>query len=434
MSKPAILCIDDEHVVLTGLRAQLKREFGNDFRIEVAESGEEAMEIVNELIDAKTDLPVVISDQIMPGMKGDELLTFVHQKLHRTHNIMLTGQADAAAVGRALNNAGLYRFISKPWDETDLNLTVREAIKSYLQGKTILEQNIQLEELVVQLKDYNERLEETVQVRTSEVVSQKKIIEEKNESITSSIRYAQKIQRAVLPPEKLIKRYFPESFVMYEPRDIVSGDFYWITKIDNKIIATAADCTGHGVPGGFMSMLGMSFLNELVNRLGITEPDKILNALRENILGGFHADLTEEDTKDGIDMVVITWNPELKNIEFAGAYNPLLIVRNGEVITIKGDRMPVGHYAKMKDAFTKQVVEIQNGDVLYMLSDGYTDQFGGPDEKKFMMKNFKDMILNINHLSLPEQKAHIERVYLDWKGKGEQIDDIVVFAIRFDNL
>ncbi len=429
MSKPAIICIDDEPVVLVGLRSQLKHEFGNDFHIETAESGEEAMEIVDEYIKDEVEIPIVISDQIMPGMKGDDVLGAIHKKLKRTLKIMLTGQADAAAVGRALNNAALYRYIAKPWDETDLIMTVREAIKSYEQTQTILEQNLKLEELVRRLKEYNERLEETVEQRTSEIVNQKHIIEEKNDSITSSIRYAQRIQNAVLPPESLINKYFPENFIMYEPRDIVSGDFYWLAKKDNLIIATAADCTGHGVPGAFMSMLGISMLNEIVIKAGITDPAIILNKLRSNLLEGFHSEHIEEP-KDGMDMTILSYDTETHQIIVAGAYNPLLIVRNGEVLTFKTDRMPVGHYARMKDKFTNQYIQAENNDILFMLSDGYTDQFGGPDGKKFMMKNLRQLLSNIAHLQLSEQKIHIVNAYLEWRNVNEQIDDIVIFAIK----
>jgi len=277
MNKAVILCVDDEKVVLTSLKAQLKNGFANQHRIEIAESGEEAIEIVNELLKNKIELPVVIADQIMPGMKGDELLTKICQISPQTHNIMLTGQADAEAVGKAVNQANLYRYISKPWDATDLNLTIAEAIRSFFKDKTIKAQNTELEKLVNQLKEYSEDLEGKVKLRTVEVVRQKDDLKKnfekieilnqelinKNIAITDSIEYAKLIQDALLPPEAYINELLHENFILFKPKDIVSGDFYWIRQINEHIIIIAADCSGHGVPGVFMSMLGISLLMKL---------------------------------------------------------------------------------------------------------------------------------------------------------------------------
>jgi serine phosphatase RsbU (regulator of sigma subunit)/ligand-binding sensor domain-containing protein len=285
------------------------------------------------------------------------------------------------------------------------------------------------------LKRENMILEGIVKERTSEVVRQKDEIENKNivlenqkKEIEDSIRYARRIQSAVIPSEKDYLGLLPESFVFFKPLNIVSGDFYWISRVDNKIIFTAADCTGHGVPGAIMSMLGVAFLNEIVNKDRITEPDAILNNLRNKIIQALQQQGISGETRDGMDIALVSIDLTDKKLKFAGAYNPLIMIRNGELFETIGDKMPIGIYEKMTP-FTPNEIIIEKGDVFYMFSDGYEDQFGGPEGKKFKAKNFKQLLLEIHKHPMKIQKEIIEKSFEEWKGNLNQIDDIVVIGI-----
>ncbi len=428
--KAVIICVDDNQVVLTSLKSQLRREFGTTYEIETAESGEEAIEIFAEICDEGNEIPVVISDQIMPGMKGDEFLKKIYLKSKDTLSIMLTGQADAKAVGNAVNFANLYRYISKPWDEVDLNMTIREAIRSYYQDKKIAQQNIELEKLVEQLRRHNESLEETIAERTKEIIRQKNIIQAKNQDITDSILYAKKIQMAILPPHEHFAKHFADHFILYLPKDIVSGDFYWISERDNKIYVTAADCTGHGVPGAFMSMLGITLLNEIIDKALIVTAADILNELRNNIIKQLRQN-KENQTRDGMDIAFCIIYPENKKINYAGAYNSLLYVKNDNIFEYKANKMPVALYCEITNIpFDDLYVDYNNGDKIYIFSDGYIDQFGGEKGRKLMMKNFINLIHQKSTLPMSAQKEELYNFHKTWKNDNWQLDDILIIGIQ----
>jgi serine phosphatase RsbU (regulator of sigma subunit) len=288
----------------------------------------------------------------------------------------------------------------------------------------------------LRLKRENIRLEGIVAERTSEVVKQKDEIENKNtileyqkKEIEDSIRYARRIQSAVIPSEVDCLNLFPDSFVFFRPLNIVSGDFYWISRVGNKIIFTAADCTGHGVPGAFMSMLGVAFLNEIVNKDFITEPDLILNLLRQKVIQALQQQGISGEARDGMDIAIVCIDEDDKKLKYAGAYNPLIMIRNNEILERDGDKMPIGIYEKM-NPFAKHEIQMEKGDVFYMASDGYEDQFGGPDGKKFKSKRFKQMLLEIHELPMQKQKETIEVMFEEWKGELKQVDDIVVIGVR----
>ncbi len=286
------------------------------------------------------------------------------------------------------------------------------------------------------IKQQNEHLEEQVRLRTAEVVRQKDQIEEhlheiseQKREITDSIIYAKRIQTAALPVDKFAKELLPEHFVLFKPKDIVSGDFYWLGQKNGKTVIVAADCTGHGVPGAFMSMLGISFLNKIVNEKGITRPDEILNKLRDNVILSLHQTGEENESKDGMDITVCTILHEEMKLQFAGANNPLYLLRKGEIEVIKGDKMPVAFYDLMHP-FTMHEHEIKKNDIFYIFSDGYVDQFGGPKEKKFMYKPFRQLLTEISDKPMNEQKEILDKKIEEWRGKIEQVDDIVVLGVR----
>jgi serine phosphatase RsbU (regulator of sigma subunit) len=264
-----------------------------------------------------------------------------------------------------------------------------------------------------------------------------KILEEKNElishqkqEITDSIRYASRIQNAILPSENLLNTALKEHFVLFLPRDIVSGDFYWFTKKDNKMVLVAADCTGHGVPGAFMSMLGVSFLYEIVNKEGIMQPAKILNMLRELVKVTLSQTGKQNEQKDGMDISLSLLDLNNMHLEWAGAYNPLYLIRNGELIEYKADKMPVAIHINDDKPFTNNEIDLKPGDTFYMFSDGFPDQFGGQEGRKFMSKRFKELLVEINHLTMDEQKNTLHQAHLKWREGYEQIDDVVIFGVR----
>jgi serine phosphatase RsbU (regulator of sigma subunit) len=281
------------------------------------------------------------------------------------------------------------------------------------------------------------RLEQIVKERTEEVVKQKDEIlqqrdeiAEKNKSITDSIEYAKRIQNAVLPSKEFAQEVLPEHFILFRPRDIVSGDFYWFTKKDNLLILIAADCTGHGVPGAFMSMLGVSFINEIVNKHEVKQAGDILTHLRADVKRTLSQTGKEGEAKDGMDIALCVVDLENMKLQYAGAYNPMYMFRNNELIEFKADRMPIGIYVKEKDTFTNNEIDLEKGDVFYIFSDGYQDQFGGDDGQKFKTKNFKEFLQQIHHKPMAEQRELLNTNIDKWRGKWEQVDDIIVFGVR----
>jgi serine phosphatase RsbU (regulator of sigma subunit) len=262
-----------------------------------------------------------------------------------------------------------------------------------------------------------------------EISKQKAIIEEKNKDITDSINYAKRIQDAILPDLEIKERLFPDSFIILQPRDIVSGDFYWFSEKNGEQIITAADCTGHGVPGAFMSMIGNAFLTEVVNERGITEPGKVLSDLRYLVIRALKQTGAQGEQKDGMDMSLLRILPNYK-ADWAGANNPLWIIRRGQLIEYKGDKRPVGFYTGKGLPFTNHSIELQKGDTLYIFTDGFADQFGGPEGKKFKYARLKELLLSIQHSTMKEQESILLKTFRDWQGKLEQVDDVCIIGVR----
>lgn len=282
-----------------------------------------------------------------------------------------------------------------------------------------------------------EQLEERIRERTAEVVAkaeeishQKDIIQEKNKELTDSIYYALRIQQSILPDETQIRSGLPEHFIFFRPKDIVSGDFYWYSKQQDSILWAVVDCTGHGVPGGFMSMLGSGLLNQIVNEELILRPDAILNALRDRVILALKQTGAFGESKDGMDISLCRYIASEKKIEFAGAHNPLYIVRNGELIELPADKQPIGIHIGDKKSFTLREAALQSGDLVYMSSDGYADQFGGEKGKKFKSVNLEKLFVQLAPKPLPEQKTEFEAVFTRWKEGYEQLDDVCVFGVK----
>jgi serine phosphatase RsbU (regulator of sigma subunit) len=282
-------------------------------------------------------------------------------------------------------------------------------------------------------KQLQEYLERELAARTKEVVEQKEVIEIKNRDITDSINYAKRIQTSMLPPVKRLQQHFSGSFVFYHPRDIVSGDFYWFDQInDTKFTIVCADSTGHGVPGAFMSMIGSTLLKDICTREANNAPSKVLQALDNELRNTLNQNL-EDGTKpgDGMDIIVCEIDLKTHYVRYASAMRPMIIYRNGEEVFVKGSRNSVGgHYDKEDNLFEDEGLQLSKGDIIYMFSDGYSDQFGGPMGKKFKMVRLKNLLQDIHTKPMDEQCIHVKNTFHLWKENYEQVDDVLFMGIK----
>jgi serine phosphatase RsbU (regulator of sigma subunit) len=287
------------------------------------------------------------------------------------------------------------------------------------------EANIRLEEknrTISAQKDEIEKQRDIAAMQRDQIAYQKK-------HITDSIVYAKRIQTALLPSLELFSDDL-EHFVLYKPLDIVSGDFYWYTRRDNRQIVIVADCTGHGVPGAFMSMLGVTMLNEIILAKDVLMPDQILNTLRREIMGALKQSEEEDKVKDGMDMAVCLIDFDESALYYAGANSPLYLVRGNELIHYRPDKMPVAIHYRMND-FTMQKIELQKGDTFYIFSDGFADQFGGPDQRKFMTGQLKETLVKMSGTPMIRQGEMLNDIFVEWQGDNPQVDDVTLIGVRY---
>ena len=285
----------------------------------------------------------------------------------------------------------------------------------------------------LKLKKANRILEEKVLERTEELRKEKEVVERQNQNIKDSIDYAQRIQEAVFVPQATIAKLLPDFFILFKPKDIVSGDFYWVNQYKGKIIFALGDCTGHGVPGAFMSIIGYNLLNNAVLTKGIHVPSLILDELSREISNTLSANDEGQKVKDGMDIAICAYDPSTGELQFAGAHNSMYHVRKGLLNEIKSDKQPVGKTA-MHDSsfkFTNHSLLIEKGDAVFLFTDGYADSIGGPKRTKFYYPPFRKVIAEGTALSSKEQKEQLETILKDWLGEREQVDDIAILGVRF---
>jgi ligand-binding sensor domain-containing protein/serine phosphatase RsbU (regulator of sigma subunit) len=336
-----------------------------------------------------------------------------------------------------------------------LYIKIRE--RNLLREKAILEQKV-----VIRTKQINEQKEaieainEELKEQQVQIIEQRDELAKQKEEITDSIKYAKRIQNAILPPTEYIEQSLPENFIFFKPRDIVSGDFFWIKKIEHFTIWAAADCTGHGVPGAFVSMLGIAFLNEIVRKKHVLQANHILNELRNEIKISLRQTGKEGEAKDGMDISVCVLNSKDMTLQYSGAYNPLYLIRNNSsqkkpdlekyfdkpesvkaeedtthtLFEVKADKMPIGIYIREKESFTNHTIQLLPGDSVYIFSDGFADQFGGEKGGKFKTKPFKRLLLSFQQYTLEEQHKILSNTMEEWKKGHDQVDDITVIGVR----
>ncbi len=419
--KYRILYVDDEKYNLTAFKAAFRR----DYKIFLAETAAAGIEILRD-----NEIELVITDQRMPEVTGVEFLKKIVPDYPNVIRMILTGFSDVEDIISAINDGGVYRYITKPWDKDDLKITIDRALESY----ELVREN---RSLIRDLKEANEGLERKVKERTAEITAAKEIIEEKNTSIVDSINYAQRIQTASLPSHERIASKLDNFFILFLPRDIVSGDFYWfevqrdMETDSEKILFTAIDCTGHGVPGAFVSLIGKNVLDQIVRLEQELSPDVILNRLHTEI----NRSLNQQESKnrDGMDVTFCSIDLENKKLEFSGAKNPLVKIKIGatEAEVFKGGRSSIGGVMTKHQPFEKVEISLEEEACYYMFSDGYQDQFGGPKGRKFMKKRLRELLIEIHQKPMATQKEILQNTLNEWMAGSEpQVDDILVIGMR----
>jgi CheY-like chemotaxis protein len=390
ITTPLILIVDDNPKNLQILGNYLRNE---GFKIEFALDGKSALDWIG-----RTEFDLILLDIMMPGMDGFEVCKILksdpdNQKIPV---IFLTAKVDTESIVNGFD-LGAVDYVIKPFNQKELIARVKTQIE--------------------------------IKRGRDEIAGNLKEIEYKNKLIKYSIQYAHTIQAAVLKASVNGSDFFPEQFCLILPKDIVSGDFYWSHKINDKVLVGVFDCTGHGIPGAFMSMLGVTLLNETVIREKITEPHLILNRLREKIIEALGQKGVISEVKDGMDGSIISYDINSRTLVYSGAFNPLYLIRDNKIIEFKGDRMTLSYQDYILD-FSHQEIKTEPNDLVYLFTDGFVDQFGGQEEKKFLRDQFRQVLLKIHKNPLAVQKEMLLDTYNFWKGNGEQVDDITVVGLK----
>jgi len=323
-------------------------------------------------------------------------------------------------------------LIKKFFDQkVQLEIEIAERIESQNTVKELYEDTVNLNhELQASEEELRQNLDMTMELN--------EVLSKQQKDITDSINYASRIQAALLPPTETIRQLNRDFFILYKPRNIVSGDFYWINQHDNKTIIAVADCTGHGVPGGFMSMLGMAYLAEIVNQNCNCTSGQILDQLRKRVVDSLHQYGNSGESKDGMDIALCIVNFDELTMQFSGAYNQVYIVRNNtsdelpakELIEVKGDRMPIGYSLKLNNQFTSQNLALHKGDSMYLFTDGYQDQISNNTRQKFKRSNLRNLLVEINSYGMEEQKNILDSAFLGFSDEYQQIDDVLAFGMK----
>ncbi len=398
----SILIVDDDSYSRESAEALLMKE---GYNLIFAENGFEAIEL------SKTHKPdLILLDIMMPQMDGFEVCRKIREDeaIAEVPIILVTALDDKDSKIAGLE-AGADDFISKPYDRLELRTRVKTITR--LNRYRIL---------------HDERSEKEVIIKNRDLITAQK------KELTDSIKYAKRIQTALYPQKKFINSILSNYFIYFKPKNIVSGDFYWLAKKDEFVIIAIADCTGHGVPGAFMTMLGLTILNDIIKQDIELKANIILEKLRTHVVQALNQPGKEYDSFDGMDIALCMIDMKNMELQYAGANNPLLLVRDKNMQVIKADKMPIGIETKTLLPYKNNYIDIKKGDVIYMFSDGFRDQFGGPEDKKFMIDRFYKLLLSIHENEMNEQKEILDKTLLDWMHGVEQIDDILIMGMKID--
>jgi PAS domain S-box-containing protein len=405
----------------------------------------------SSLLKSKRKLENIVAERTAEIKKQNEELERLSIVASETDNIILimdpAGRVEwvnssfERICGISLNE--LKQLKGETIFEISQNKNIRQIIKECIREKRSAsfealhfspdKKPVWLSSMLTPIFDENDNLKKLVIIDTdiTERKNAEEWIRQKNTDITDSITYAKKIQEAILPKREEILALIPESFVLYKPRDIVSGDFYWFSETDNSLIIAVADCTGHGVPGAFMSMIGNSLLHKIVNDKKINDPGEILKILDEEIIKALKQKEAAENS-DGMDIVVLEIDKINRTLRSSSANRPVYLIRNKKLWDVPGNKFPIGGYSSKDKTFKTHIESIQTGDTLYLFSDGYADQFGGKDQKKFKTRQLKETLLAIQHNSMEQQGELLDKTIKEWQGTNDQVDDILVVGLRFN--
>jgi len=407
-----VLIVDDEEDVhaVTSIALKDFEYKGKNIRFLNAYSGEESIKILKK----NPEIALILLDVVMEtDQAGLEVAKFVREDMTNPfiQIILRTGHPGLAPEKEVIRMYEINDY------KTKTELTTLKLFSAVLTG-------LRAYDNIVEIEDLRKNLEEKVKERTIE-------LEMKNNAITTSIKYARRIQNAILPAAELFENHFSDYFILNKPKEVVSGDFYWVNQVREKLIFTIADCTGHGVPGAFMSILGIMLLEQITGMNQITDADAILNLLRDKVKIALHRQGSRDEIKDGLDLALCVYDLKGHKLQFSGAFNPVFFIRDGSISKIDADQMPIGPYLDTEVPFKRQEIKVQSGDVFYLFTDGYLDQFGGKERKKFNSKRFRELLLRIYPEKMSEQKKILDETITKWQGITEQIDDITVMGIRF---
>ncbi|MCK5028451.1 MAG: SpoIIE family protein phosphatase [Bacteroidales bacterium] len=409
----------DHKILLINIEQQSseKIEFilKNEFPFVKIDSVENSGQVLNYLNKINPDIVLYDFDLPENELKENLELLEIISKKYRLPVIALSSSENHSL----LFKSGAVNFIHKPYIDITLISNINTAI-----NLTGILRTIDLKEKIINEKD------QRIQFQIKNELKQREVIITKNKEIMADIRYASRIQHAILPQLEQLEESFHEYFILHQPKRHISGDFYWAYCNGTKKIVAVGDCTGHGVSGALMHMLGNAYLNEIVAGNKYKTASDILEQLREHVMQSLNQTGESGETQDGMDIALCIIDCENKKLEYAGANNPIYIIREKELTEFRGDRMPVGIHINFSKPYTNHIINLESMDQIYLFSDGYADQFGGPRGKKFRYKQFKEMLIENSHEPMNIQKEILNNVHDKWRGQLEQIDDILVFGLK----
>ena len=401
-----ILIADDSPTILRGVKEMLMNDKAGKYYVLKANDGKQAVHM------ALLEMPdLIIIDIEMPVMNGIEAIKII-KNTDSTKEIPIIVMSSTRAFDDAFT-AGVDDFLIKPFNQYELLLRIHLNIRLLEKAKMVKKQN------------------DILKVQKQEATFQRDTIAKQQKEFIDDLNYASFIQNAIMPGKEAIQGLLKEYFIFNRPKNKVSGDFYYIVKKQEQIIIALGDCTGHGISGALMSMAGMAILNETINKAQILSPSHILNEMRNQVIKLLHQKGSIGEASNGMDLAVCVYNPETQIIKYSGANNPVYIVRHDlSLEVLKADRMPVGIHINYEHSFTEKEIKLESKDMLYLFTDGYADQFGGPLSQKFRYDKFKELLVGISDLDSEEQQKILENTFTSWLGNFEQIDDVLILGIR----
>ncbi len=421
MKRFSVFLVDDDPIFLKVLETQFSEQ--TDFLIKTFSTGEEC------LINLTFNPDIIFLDYYLTPddstHTGLQILDKIKNINPNINVVMLSSQHQIEVAVNCMKH-----------DAFDYIIKAEGAFMRAIKCINVLRKQNELKDEVVFYKTSAITLEKMVADRTREVVEQRQIIEEKHKEMTDSIRYAEHIQRSFFPSKSLLSNNFKDYFVFFQPKDVVSGDFYWARKLSNNcFMLLTADSTGHGVPGALLSILNISCVEKAIEIAKLTEPSDILNHTRESIIKKLKREGNIDGGNDGMDCSLISFNFPKKQLTYSAANTPIWIVRKGEtgimeLIEAKPDSMPVGRHTNDTVLFTQHTIDLKENDIVYAITDGYSDQFGGTKGKKFMKKNLKELLVSNSQCSMTEQKEKLKISFNKWKDDLEQVDDVTIIGIK----